>query len=366
MTGAKEKLQSIIDAGTSNVEDTLMDIEAEFNSRKDIMVKPAMINYDILPRYKEGERQEISGGDLLIKVKDIGDFELTDHSEQQMYDRLAIPRAYGDKLLKLGEFALLENNLDTMTHRMAEDGLLFRTVNKKLKGWLSPSFKRMDASPIFEEFVHGALRMGFVPMVGHNTSYRYQITMLMPELFELVHDEYIVFTLTITTGDYGGVANSMHLGILRVICTNLATGIEMLRKVHLGRRFDMEDKDSMILSQQTHELDTKTVASAIKDMINTTPNYIDAVKKQLPALAGKPISVKEALATLKRRGIGKDIAEQVATLYQVQTAGAQILPQAPGLWRWSNAISAIAQSHKPDIRIDLEREAMNVLGISLN
>lgn len=350
----KEKMETMFQEAKSNVPVVMQSIKEELDKRKDIIAKPGAITYDVT---KDGVYPTVQTSNAEYRMG------LTSFSEGQLYQKTEIPQTFGQKLIKLGEFDLLKRNLDTMTEKLNKKGILFRSVDNTAKGILSPSYRRMDAAPIFESFVQQSLSNGYQPYRAFNTSYRYQISFMYPKLFEVAPNEFVLYGINITTSDYGASALSMEMSIMRVVCTNLAIGFDMIRKVHIGRRFDMGEEDSieLELSDKTHALDTSTVASAIGDLVKSSNTKIDMLNGIVTAGITKDVDVKSVIASLRKGGVKKEIADKIQLTYDTE-GGAEFLPQQKGAWRLSNAISLIAKGiGDSDTQIDLERKAMEVL-----
>lgn len=347
--GAEEKLGEIISNGKNNVTTILTDIQNEFQVRKDIIAKPSVIDYEVSEK----------GVFPIVKEEKL---VLTPHSEAHLWARTQIPSNYANKLLQLEEYNLLHKNLTTMTKRQSADGILFRRVGNIAKGILSPSYRRMDASPIFESFVQTAINNKFVPYKGRNTNYRYQIQFIYPEIFQPAPSEYVVYGISMTTGDYGGQALELELLALRISCTNLSVGYDMFRKVHLGKRFNLgEGEDIVTLSDTTHQLDSQTVASAVADVTKSAIVQIEHVNKVVKSAVSKEVDIQAAITELRRKGMSKEIADRVKLTYETP-APVELLPQQNGLWRLSNAISLVAQGiEEADKVVNMEKLAMEVL-----
>lgn len=342
----KEKLQRLLDEGKTSVVEALESIQHEFKIRRDLLAKPVSIGY------------LADSGSVNVIVGD-KPYTLTDYSEGQLYQRLGIPRIYAKKLLKLGEENLLKRNLERLTDRLEKQGTLFRIVDNRIKGVLSSSYRRMDASPIFETFIEEGKNIGFQPFRGFNTSYRYQISMVYPSLLEITPGEYVVYGINLTTSDYGASALRIDLSILRIVCVNLAVGADILKKVHLGQRFNSNEW-LVELSQQTHDLDSRTVASAVRDIVRKSSCYIDDLHHIIVAKADREINLGKVLEKLKKKGFRKEITDSIKLQYENDMT--ELLPPYQGAWRLSNAISLVSHaSEKSDERLDLEQEAMNVL-----
>jgi len=350
MQSPKEKLQEIIDQGSVQLTEVLTGIQQEFETREDYIVRPSAIEYYL------GE----SGVKIIFDKKY---FDLTPHSINQLWQKTKIPGAYAKRLIGLGEKKLLLENLYTMTKRQNHDGILFREVNRAIKGILSPSYNRIDANPIFEAFISKALEAGFKPFRGRNTDYRYQISFIYPKVYEPSENEAVVYGMSLTTGDYGSQAMELNLMALRIVCANLAVGYDLFRRVHIGKRFDLGDREMFQLSERTNELDLKTVQSAIGDAVNCSINHIIEVNKIVEgAVLNEDVDVKKALGGLKKRGVSKDVIERINTTFEAELP-IELLPQKKSAWKLSNAISLVAKSNdlSLDASVDLEKEAFNVL-----
>jgi len=344
------KLTDIIERGKASLHKTLEEIQHEFSIREDMAVRPTAIDFLV----QDHRIQPV--------IRDEA-YDLTDHSYGQMLNRAGIPAQFAQRLIDLEENELLSRNLKRLTERMEDGGILLRRVGTVIKGWLSPAYKRMDAAPIMEAFIKRNVEKGFVPYRGMNTAYRYQIAMIQPRIWEPVPGEFVVFGTSLVTGDYGNQSLEIDLLMLRIVCQNLAIGYDMFRRIHLGSRFQMGEGDEIIpISQKTIKLDTDTISSAITDVVDASDDHIKLLENKIQEANEKEIGdPKPIYDTLRKRGIRKEIVEQIKTSYDLPQE-VEILPKGNNLWRLSNAISLVAKGvEKTDEKLDLEKEAMNLL-----
>jgi len=348
-----QKLQTIIDAGRSNLDKVLRDIMHENERREDILVKPSIVDYDVNGGVHPVIKNEKGG---------LEKYNLTPHSTRQLYDRAGIPQRYADTLMQLGENDLLRDNLKKVSEHTAKDGILVRHIDDQIKGWLSPSYKRMDSGPVIEGFVEHAVKRGMVPFQGRNTDFRYQIQFVVPQVMSLSPNEYVVFGMSLVTGDYGSQALEINMLMVRIQCINLMEGYDMFRKIHLGSRVQMNGEESIRLSRQTIELDGKALASAIGDVTAQFGDHVTEVQKQLQKAIETEIESPEPYyAMLKQKGLKKGVVDAVKAVYESKM-GIEVLPQENSLWRFANALSFVSQSQDSgDNKIDLEKTAMAIL-----
>lgn len=352
----ENKLQGIIEIGKGKVNSVLEEIQTEFELRKDFIAKPEAINYRVNEETKDFQAYVFDGN---ISGNHYLDF--TNFSKTQILNRLGIPVNYANRLLDLKEFDLLQTSLEHLTNKQCQDGLLFRQINNTVKGVLSPSYRRMDASPIFESFINSALSAGYVPYNGEITDYRYHVSFILPEVFQPSENEFCVMGLAITTSDYGANALQVELLCLRISCLNLCMGNDVMRSIHLGRRFNTEES-FVQLSNKTHLLDSKTVASAVSDSVKTSIDLQTKVKERilLAVENNGEINIAYEIKKLRTKGVKKEIAEDIKRTFESKLP-VELLPENKNRWRLSNAISLIANSQTPDIKLDLQKHAMNVI-----
>ncbi len=344
------KLKEIIERGRASMTAALEGIQREFANRQDMMVKPTAVDFVIKDRA------------IMPMIRDQA-YHLTGHSQGQVLHRAGIPSQFATRLMDLEENDLLRQNLKRLTERTQEEGILIRQVDETIKGWLSPAYKRMDAAPVMEAFLKRSLEKGFVPYRGMNTDYRYQIAMIQPRIWEPVKDEFVMFGTSLITGDYGNQSFEIDLLMLRIVCLNLAIGHDMFRRIHLGSRFQMEEGEEIIpISQKTIKLDTETISSAITDVVDASENHIKFLECKVQEASDKEIKdPKSIYDAIRKRGIRKEIVDQIKTAYDLPQE-VEVLPKRNNLWRLSNAISLVARGvERPDDKVDLEKEAMNLL-----
>ena len=350
----KDKLQAIISRGRENVEKAMADIDHEFQVRKDVVVKPAALDY----------RVDEKG--LALIVGPVGQREIiapTQFAKDQLLAKLNFPSRYMDTLAEIGEYDLIRENMVHLTEKKAEKGMLLRKVGDTVKGVLSPSYRRMDASPIIAAFIQQAVKEGMVPYEGKNTDYRYAVRFLSQEIQNPTGNEYVTYGASLSTSDYGASALKLELFILRLICENGAVGMDVFKHVHIGRRFDdFNGADVVELSDKTLKLDMDTIASAMKDGMKALPESFNVLNTKIANAATIGMTTVEAMAVLKSKNLGKEVLNEAKALYEMPDT-VQELPAGKTAWRLSNVLSMMAnkQGLKEDVRLDMQALAMDVL-----
>lgn len=341
-----DKLQGIIERGKQRVASGIQSILSDYQLRKDYMVASKVMEFEPT---EEG---------IWVKTPK-QNYTFTDFSTNQVFEKAGIPKLFFQRMMSLKETALAKDVINRMVKRQ-NDTILIRTVNDKIKGFLSPSYKRIDASPIFELFVKKALEYGFVPYNACTTDYRYHIAYIYPDVREIGGDA-VTYGLSITTSDYGSKAFELEFMILRISCSNLAIGKDILRKVHIGRRAGEMDSEMQILSQKTLELDSAAVQSQINDYIQfSVKNLLQLDEVVQKAITSEP---NERHFDLIKKTFGKDVFTEAKSLYENGALTQELLPEGNSLWRLGNTLSLMANnsSGNNDKAIDLQKFAFEIM-----
>jgi hypothetical protein len=340
---ALTKLEALVNAGKDRATQGLAALSHEWGIRHDMMVKPTSIDVE----WKTDEDSKIiSPMQIVIENGHRASHALTPHARGQLLSMADVPSRFADTLVENGMPDLLRENVRRLLAKTAPDGLLVREVGGTVKGVLSPSYRRMDSSPLFESFVEQATASGLVPHDGMVTDTRAFLSFLRPEVTELLPGEHVVFAVELKGSDYGNGAVDLALSIWRLLCTNGMIGTSLFRKVHLGRRFDgFGDGNVVQLSDATVNLDTKTIASGMRDIMKALPAQIEGMTSAIREQATGEVNLSTALSKLSKAGLRKATVEKVKALYETEQP-VESLPEMPGKWRLSNVLSLIANGTK--------------------
>jgi len=302
-------------------------------------------------------------GDLKVQLG--GKTELVEgfhrNALNQAAERAGIPVTYIDKLMAKGDWGreLVAENLNELYHNGEPARYLTRSVNGQVRGFLSNAYRRMDARPILESFIGAAQKVGAVPVDGYALETKIALKAVLPYIFEPVPHEVMLFGMMFETSDFGNGKLSIRSFVDRLWCTNRAIGTDDLAKVHIGGRLT-EDMD---LSRQTYELDTRTMASAARDVVRkslSAPSvnlFLEGIKQaNEQKIEGRAIS-----DFLKQHKLSK--GEQDAVVEAFNSPEVEMLPAGQTAWRMSNAISWIANTKVEDEERKLE--LMKIAGVAI-
>jgi hypothetical protein len=283
---------------------------------------------------------------------------------QQLAGRAGVPLAYIQKLQGREEpwaRELAEENFRRLLeHQEPSTRYLMRSVNGQVRGVLSDSYKRLDMPSILESYVGAASALGAVPIDAVGSDLRLAMRFALPTIHEPMPHEVMVYGVELRSSDYGVGSLGVTFFMLRVTCTNLATGSDALRRVHLGARLTDE---AIQYSARTMELDAAAVCSAMGDTITHLlgDDHIRKVNVGLAAAGSDKLGMGQVQGLLKEY-LGKKDAEQAAETFQ-QDQDIINLPTEPTRWRLSNLLSLMANREpNAEKKLDLQDAAGKVLG----
>jgi GH24 family phage-related lysozyme (muramidase) len=277
----------------------------------------------------------------------------------QLAARAEMPVAFATTLQGQGDWGreLLADNFNRIFGHLEPQRVLTRAVNGEIRGVLSDSYRRMDSRPIIESFAQSCQAIGAVPVEGVAGDLRLSIRALLPMVFKSTTDVFAL-GISICTGDFGTGALLVEAYLMRLACLNGMTLNQALRKVHLGTRLD----ESMQLSQRTYQLDTKTMASAVRDVVQRTlaPARVNAMVDMVSKAGEERVNPATTFKALAKKGMLKKEIEAAEEVYR--NGGVEQLPPGDTTWRMSNALSWIAKSAEtPERRMELEAIAGDLI-----
>jgi hypothetical protein len=263
------------------------------------------------------------------------------------------------ELLERGEWGknLIAHNLNEIYSHMNGNRYLLRSVNGQVRGFLSDQFRRLDSRPLLEAFVGAIQRYGARPVDGFALQTKMNVRAILPMVFEPFPGEMMAFGAQLSDSDFGDGKLSVSGFVLRMYCTNLATTEDVLSQVHLGRKLS----DVVEFSKRTLELDTETMASAINDVAGhvlssgAVNRYLDMVRK-----ANDEKIEPNAIHSWVKKNLSK--SESESAVKKFNSPDVEMLPPGQTKWRWSNALSWLANETKDEHRkLELQEYAGNIL-----
>lgn len=288
---------------------------------------------------------------------------LHDNVLTQACSKAELPVAYARHLQSMpgwGPDLLADNLTRLFVNGATEQRYLVRSVDGQARGFLSSKYRRMDSRPILDALLGELKEQGAVVSDGFAGDVRVQITAILPRVVELIPGEPVVFGLSWVNSDFGRGALEISGFAMRLVCINGMIGKSEIRKVHLGARLG-EDFE---YRRETYALDTRTVASATKDVVRHVLSPAAVERRSERILAA--VSMAADPEAFRRREF-RDLLtapEIKAATEKFNSLDVEDLPQGNTVWRLSNAISWLANQAEGERRIELQEVADKALDVA--
>ena len=237
--------------------------------------------------------------------------------------------------------------------------MLVRTYDGQIRAFLSDRYRRLDSRPLLDAFLGACADTGMEIYSGRASDVKVTIKALHPQVWD-IHGDPCVFGLEWSNSDYGAGKHSVRTFLLRMVCLNGMTGESAMDNVHLGRRIG----DDASLSKRTYALDTRTMVSALTDVVTAVSSApkIKAAIERVRTSSGESIDLGASFPAALRKALSKPEQDRLRELFD--SGEAVMLPPNPTKYRLANALSWMVNTiDSPDRQIELERLAGNVAGL---
>ncbi len=306
---------------------------------------------------------EVDGAGVARLTTPVGKETLTDHSFGQLTDRLSPRlRAYAGTLIEGGSdwrYGLAQSIVNEhLLH--SDDRMLVRHVGGQVRGVMSDTYKRIDSRPLLDAYLGALESVGAIAVSGFSTETRNSVRAILPRVIEPIAGEAMVLGLHWGNSDFGAGAYQMSAFAIRLVCLNGMVGETQMKKVHLGARLS---EGMLELSDATLDLDHRTLSSATTDVVRAllSPSAVDERVSKVQAAAAQETTFEAAWSRVGK-ALTKSEKERAKNAYE----GPDVLnlPEGPTLWRFSNALSFMANEKgvSPDRKLELQHLAGAVVG----
>lgn len=253
-------------------------------------------------------------------------FSLTRTGRVQLANALHIPMTLWDRMEKdpkhqgkLGELA---------THFLREEpsDRLVRTLDGKMRAFLSPRYRTLDNADLFFVSAEEFEKAGAEIWDARLSEDSFRLYAVQPGIsaridddsdgnkFEAAPDEHIA-AVSISNSETGRGKLKVRPCTLRKVCWNWNVWDETLAQIHLGR----EREEEGWISEETQKLEDKVVWAKVKDVIKTAFNkekFEEVIAKLRGAKKDKdPDPVKTVEAAVEFTGLPQSSMDAIRAKY---------------------------------------------------
>ena len=234
---------------------------------------------DFIAPQGEVETKVVDGEIVLDGLPD--EMPLTNLAHAQFGDELGIPRKYYDRM-KTDQPELLSRNINTWLHDNGAAKRMFRTLDGKVRAFLSPKYRPLDNFDLAQVVLPALIQANADVKSAELTETQMYIKAILPDLsdelpeglawgvgnhiFEDRQKLRVVSAITIANSEVGMGTLRIEPGVFAALCTNLATLKEAaMKKYHVGRSFEA-DSNFEVFRDETRQADDKAFFLKVRDV----------------------------------------------------------------------------------------------------
>lgn len=292
--------------------------------------------------------------------------EITDLCHQQISESLQIPRSYYNTMKQYAPELLRKNVNHWLEERQAEKRLI-RTLDGKSRAFLSDRYKPLDNYDLVDAILPVIANREDIKIAGFElTETNLYLKCLTPKIeAEIKPGDIVQAGIVISNSEVGLGALKIEPMVYRLVCSNgMISSENVLRKAHLGKRFDLEGQVFELLQDETKRKIDETFWATAADLVRSaiSQNGFEKIVSRMKEAAetkvqAAPNKVVEVLAS----DFSWSKPEKESILQHLFEGG------DISQWGYTNAVTRAAQDVSSyDRSIDLERMGGRILDLPHN
>jgi hypothetical protein len=241
-----------------------------------------------LQRQQESKKDYIAPQGALVAVAEAADVKIgglngdalpiTPYAHGQFSQHLDIPRKYYERM-RTEQPELLAANLNTWLKADPQNKRMVRTLDGKVRGFLSSKFRPLDNFDLAEVVLPGLLELQADIQSCELTETRMYIKAILPTLSDQLpagmewgkgHSRVsgkVCSAITVRNSEIGAGTLSIEPGVFTPSCTNLAAlEVASMKKYHVGRSFDV-DASYEVFRDETRQADDRAFFLKVRDVV---------------------------------------------------------------------------------------------------
>jgi len=351
-------------AGRS-LQDIAAELERQANSRQDYIAPQGKIE------------AVVKDGEVVLDGINHTPFAVTNYAHGQFAQHLGIPKQYFDRM-RAEQPELLAQNLNTWLHAAKDERRMLRTLDGKVRAFLSPKFRALDNFDLANAVLPTLLKAGVKVMSSELTETRLYIKGILPGLSDaelvdmrmaghehhIMKDSRLVAAIVISNSDVGAGTLRVEPSVFTTRCTNLAIVAQAaMKKYHVGRA-NSADEGYEVFKDETRRADDAAFWLKVRDVTMAAFNE-DTFKKaitQIRQAQGQVIQSDNLPAVVEATIEVLSLPERASNgILKALAAGGDL-----SQWGLSSAITATANVLEADYEITtaLERAGGEVMALA--
>lgn len=208
----------------------------------------------------------------------VHNFEINDLAHGQIAEYLGIPAAYYKRMVA-EDPALLVQNTNRWLKDKPKDRRLIRTLDSKVRAFLSDSYRPLENEDLAEAVLPVLLNLNLMIISCEITDRKLYIKAVdrdiqkdVPNGKHMGDGGHTIFdtispAIIVSNSEVGYGSLSVERGVWTRACTNLASFGANMRKYHTGKRAELSDDVYHLLTDETKKATDRAVFMQVTDMV---------------------------------------------------------------------------------------------------
>lgn len=355
----KEKVAKKVEQNQARVQTNLIKFEDISNNLNDYIV-------NVGKHSAESNVSFTSNGKVYMNIQGLREMEkplvfgMHPHAITQAGEKFRINQSYISRLAvgQDWEKRLAATILNEHTTYEERQRVLLREVKGEVRGVLSDHYRRMNSKQIIGTFLTAIREQGAMILDAFTDDTRSWIEVIHTEIIEVPTANNgivsMVFGMRIGNSDFGDGALDLRMFSMQGVCMNGMVRETVLRQIHLGGKIP----DNLHISDKTFDLDTKTQASLVNDMVLQclSPASIKREAELIQNASLIHINPKQELVKLQKVGVSKDEVVKIEAALMENKIEDGVQGEST-LWKMSQAVSAVSREAQDRRKRELEEVA---------
>ncbi len=289
----------------------------------------------------------------IFQLEGYDDFDITEHTHNQVAQKLQIPKRYYDKM-RVENPDLLAENVNSWFNKN-NSKVMVRTIDNSARAFVSSRYRPLDNYDLMNAILPVLKDQQMSVKQSALTEQRLYLKTTFPGLQrEVKVNDVVEAGLIISNSEVGAGALKIEAMIWRLVCSNGMITAASLRKYHVGRGNGNGDTDiSEFFSDRTRELDDASFFSKVQDICRASireENFDKEVMKLQESTERKIEKSIPKVVEITSEKFGLTDGEKDDALHELIKSGD--LTQ----YGLANAVTRVAQiSDRYDRQVELER-----------
>jgi hypothetical protein len=290
------------------------------------------------------------------------EFTLHPHAVMQAGEKLGAPPTYVRSLAESTEDwkrQLAANILNQHTQHSERQRVLVREIGGQVRGVLSDQYRRLSSPELAKSFLKAMKDQGAMVVDAFADDLRWYVEVIRRDIVPVQTEKnglvFMAFGMRIQSSDFGDGALDLRAFDIQAVCLNGMVAESLLRRVHLGGKLPT----NIELSDRTYQLDTRTNASAIGDIVATTFSK-EAILKRAMVIqdaSAEVIDIEKEVKALPRVNALTKVETESVKKTLMENKPEDGVQGEPTLWKLAQAVSAVGRELEPRRKREIDEIA---------